>query len=1347
MSSPDSGAVIFEDIVQHYKAKGFVKWKTKRLILTEKCLTILEQEAGGKEHAVGIISLDGATIIDVIDPDSVAEVTSCTACGSKLGGLLGPRIPCDVCKDVFCKRCIKKKSCRACARGSKNSSHGNGTTTSSSKDKQSSKPPLTNSLSSAGSLMISYEAISHSEAVSIIGKKIKSVFGVRIHGLTSWFSSVESKSVWIKAITSVIGQHYARQLKEAETSSRWEIDFSEIVLHEKIGDGAFGEVFRGTLWGTEVAVKTFKSITDKVLGDLQKEVEILSNLRHPNVVLYIGACTRPPNVCLVTEWCVRGSLYDVLHDPSIVIDVRSIVRIAIGIAQGMNYLHSLQYKFIHRDLKSHNILLDSNFNVKVADFGLSHVISQVKRRQRALRVGRKLDLPAASAGGYYGVYGTPEWMAPEVMEGQSYNQKVDTYSYGVVLSELLTRKLPFRDKLHIRSYMDIVDAVLDEGVIPTIPRWAGRHIQKLMEECLSRNVAARPSFAGILSKLRVQFPPDYDSYFVDYDIRRLKEMLLSKDKKTQLMAAREIASARAPSDKLDLPCNRCGYASESFKDLPLDVVGEFISSLASLSSSSSAQLVLYSCRALSSIFSTFDAAKCASELVQDRRSIVRLLKLGSCSNEFISDAAFEVVRQVSLHINLQPFLLESEIGGTRLGRLSSSMALEIDSLRKKRDELSRIILQKESVLGCLSEEKKNFPVPLEHMPLEDTSSASSSSPKGRINGKTFEAPAIEEITIFEAPAEWRSHFRTYPLHPSGLGIFCTNAWKLEQDSELWKPVHVVVVPGEMIRVYLSSKDDPLRPNLLMYSYTPQDKPTVAELCRKHGKPHCIYLDDGAFDAFLCFRSYGDAIRVISTLHPNGEIGPISDTELAISRNRTMDSSDILELAEQLLDITLVNVNILLDYHGFKHQNVLNSGYLLLLDPITHIWAPFFCILLRSGSLKFYEWHNSEPLHPSGVIYFPAQGENPFRIITPRLTPAHPELSLLASEWSSLGLTLVDDELFIGYDICAPSVNQRTLWIDSMMAAFNCSHEVGTGYVHQKHVILQKPISGSIDLPMESGSEGRVAFRSNNDGGEVRDYLDDMFGFVAAEAPVSPLIPAGSALIRTDSSWVLDTVTVEDGMIITGSLEELMITSETKVGRVELKLYCIYSENWAVCVRGLMDLADLSKLLGLHHKIPLRIHLALESGITLSTTTTSELIGQVEGLPTIVSLGSKFIDRLHPHTGISNIQLYSYVLFYDSSTEIWVPGILILHGLELRLYDHLRRQWTSALKILSLTDGLEIGGGYPIGTKQVDELYWARLCIEVKFGKDCSVYFLCSCPVLREKWSQAITNAISRAGNK
>ena len=122
-------------------------------------------------------------------------------------------------------------------------------------------------------------------------------------------------------------------------------------LLEKAGDGAFGEVFRGRLWGTEVAVKTVKGdITAEALSDLKKEIAILSQLRHPNVVLYLGCCTKPPNVCIVTEWCAKGSVFDLIHTKNVIINTKRMLQLALDAAQGMTYLHSQERRIIHRGM-------------------------------------------------------------------------------------------------------------------------------------------------------------------------------------------------------------------------------------------------------------------------------------------------------------------------------------------------------------------------------------------------------------------------------------------------------------------------------------------------------------------------------------------------------------------------------------------------------------------------------------------------------------------------------------------------------------------------------------------------------------------------------------------------------------------------------------------------------------------------------------------------------------------------------------------------------------------------------------------------------------------------------------
>eukprot|EP00479_Gromia_sphaerica_P001159 TRINITY_DN1131_c0_g2_i1.p1 TRINITY_DN1131_c0_g2~~TRINITY_DN1131_c0_g2_i1.p1 ORF type:complete len:124 (-),score=9.33 TRINITY_DN1131_c0_g2_i1:43-414(-) len=102
----------------------------------------------------------------------------------------------------------------------------------------------------------------------------------------------------------------------------------------KVASGAYGDIFRARLCGIDVAVKMLNmkkgAVDEEALNDLKKEIVILSTLRHPNIILYIGACTIPPNICIITEWCDKGGLYDVIHDSQTQLNTKAILQISMG---------------------------------------------------------------------------------------------------------------------------------------------------------------------------------------------------------------------------------------------------------------------------------------------------------------------------------------------------------------------------------------------------------------------------------------------------------------------------------------------------------------------------------------------------------------------------------------------------------------------------------------------------------------------------------------------------------------------------------------------------------------------------------------------------------------------------------------------------------------------------------------------------------------------------------------------------------------------------------------------------------------------------------------------------------
>ncbi|XP_042060629.1 probable serine/threonine-protein kinase SIS8 isoform X2 [Salvia splendens] len=258
-----------------------------------------------------------------------------------------------------------------------------------------------------------------------------------------------------------------------------EILWEDLQIGERIG--SYGEVYRAEWNGTEVAVKRFmkQDISGDALAQFKCEIEIMLRLRHPNVVLFMGAVTRPPHMSILTEFLPRGSLYKLLHRPGIQIDEKRRIKMAFDVAKGMNYLHTSHPIIVHRDLKTPNLLVDTNWVVKVCDFGMS-------------RLQHNTFLSSKSAAG------TAEWMAPEVLRNEPSNEKSDVYSFGVILWELATLRVPWTEM----NSMQVVGAVGFQGRHLDIPPTVDPLVFEIISDCWNRNPQARPSFAQIITGLK-----------------------------------------------------------------------------------------------------------------------------------------------------------------------------------------------------------------------------------------------------------------------------------------------------------------------------------------------------------------------------------------------------------------------------------------------------------------------------------------------------------------------------------------------------------------------------------------------------------------------------------------------------------------------------------------------------------------------------------------------------------------------------------------------------------------------------------------------------------------------------
>jgi len=263
-----------------------------------------------------------------------------------------------------------------------------------------------------------------------------------------------------------------------------EIGPEEIELVQVLGDGSFGTVYRGKCRKKDVAVKILhnQQLDQKTLQAFRKEVEIMSKIFHPNIVLFMGACTVPGHLRIVTELMPRGDVETMLKDANINLTLYTRMKMALDAAFGMTWLHQSNPQIIHRDLKTANLLIDENLTIKVCDFGLS----QIKRRDDFLKDGSD------------GAKGTPLWMAPEVLMGQQFNEKADVYSFGIVLWELMTRTEPFQE---YNSFDTFRKDICLRKVRPPVPADGHPDVASLMKRCWDANPAVRPSFSSIVQEI------------------------------------------------------------------------------------------------------------------------------------------------------------------------------------------------------------------------------------------------------------------------------------------------------------------------------------------------------------------------------------------------------------------------------------------------------------------------------------------------------------------------------------------------------------------------------------------------------------------------------------------------------------------------------------------------------------------------------------------------------------------------------------------------------------------------------------------------------------------------------
>ncbi|KAJ0391425.1 hypothetical protein P43SY_001044 [Pythium insidiosum] len=322
------------------------------------------------------------------------------------------------------------------------------------------------------------------------------LYGVATNG-TVWTTTLK--------VTDNPDPSYEKLTEQEKTADATRIPLKELIVGKKISRGAFGDVYKGSYDNQVVAIKVLAESKRRNMSELTKfakEARFMAALQHNHIVRFVGvAWNSPSNLCIVSEFLaggdVRGLLQRYLSDGRPEGFSPKKIKIALHVAHALTYLHSLQPIVLHRDLKSKNILLTEDGDAKLTDFGVS----------------REFEDVTMTAG-----VGTSLWMAPEIIQGERYDEKADVYSFGVVLSELDTNDLPFaeaqrdgvvvitengkgsREKKQLHE-VAILQLVAQGRLCVRFSESAIPALKELGQACVSVDPTQRPTSATLLYKI------------------------------------------------------------------------------------------------------------------------------------------------------------------------------------------------------------------------------------------------------------------------------------------------------------------------------------------------------------------------------------------------------------------------------------------------------------------------------------------------------------------------------------------------------------------------------------------------------------------------------------------------------------------------------------------------------------------------------------------------------------------------------------------------------------------------------------------------------------------------------